>query len=319
MLRAFFIWLSKAQWAQRLISRWGFAWQMASRFVAGETAAQAIAAVRQLNAQGINATLDHLGEHTANAEAAEQSAAEIIAMLEEINREGVRANVSIKLSQIGLTLDETLCRNLLWRILQRARQLNNFIRIDMEDSSLTERTLNLLRAAHAEGDTHCGIVIQAYLLRSAEDIRQLAAAGIPVRLCKGAYQEPAAVAYPRKADVDDNYDRLADALLTQAGFPNTQPLSADGRFPPLAALATHDPRRIEHARATIKRLALPNGAMEFQMLYGIRRDLQQELATAGYPVRVYVPYGTHWYPYFMRRLAERPANLWFFVSNFFHK
>jgi proline dehydrogenase len=194
-----------------------------------------------------------------------------------------------------------------------------FIRVDMEDSTLTEVTLRMVRQAKQNGYTNAGIVIQAYLRRSENDIRCLIQDGIRVRLCKGAYQEGPEVAFPRKADVDANYDRLAQMLLEGAAAAGSPQASDDGHFPPIPAIATHDPHRIEVVRLLIDRLGLPKRAVEFQMLYGIRRDLQEDLAAAGYAVRVYVPYGTHWYPYFMRRLGERPANIWFFASNFFRK
>ncbi|TLM97604.1 proline dehydrogenase, partial [bacterium] len=301
MLRAFFIFLSKAQWAQRLITNWGAAWRAASRFIAGETGEDAIQAVRKLNEAGLLATLDHLGENTTSAVEARQSTDEILQVLDQIQSSGVRSNVSIKLSQLGLLLDEELCQQNLVRILQKARLTNNFIRIDMEDSSLTEKTLDALRWSRAQGYTNVGIVIQSYLYRSAADVRSLMDEGIRVRLVKGAYREPASVAFPEKADVDTAFDQLTEKMLlgTQRAGPREE--SEDGRFPPLAAIATHDPRRIKVARDLQKKYVLPNAAIEFQMLYGIRRDLQQELVAAGYPVRVYVPYGTHWYPYFMRR------------------
>lgn len=319
MLRSFFISLSRAGWAQRSITRWGFARRMASRFVAGETAEEAIRAIRQLNAHGINGTLDHLGENTSSPDAARQAAGEVAAMLEAIDRAGVRANVSIKLSQMGLTIDPNLCRENLCSLLEKASSLGNFVRIDMEDAALTEHTLDMYYWARQQGFENTGIVIQSYLFRSEADIRRIGDLSGRVRLCKGAYKEPPAVAFPLKSDVDEHFDHLAELLMegaTRAGLPR---LSEDGRIPPIPALATHDERRIHQARAAAIRLKLPKEALEFQMLYGIRRDLQQELAAAGYPVRVYVPYGTHWYPYFMRRLGERPANVWFLASNFFRK
>lgn len=319
MLRALFISLSKAHWAQRLITRWSFAWKMASRFIAGETVEDAIRAVEQLNAAGILATLDHLGENTDSQAAAEQSTADILKILNAIHAVGLRSNVSIKLSQLGLVLDSELAYTNLLTILERARQVGNFVRVDMEDSSLVGITLELVFRARAAGFENVGTVIQSYLYRSPEDSRRLAQAGIQVRLVKGAYKEPASVAYPKKADVDAAFDQLVDILLQAELASGTPGGSANGLFPPLIAVGTHDPLRIKYARESTKKLDLPDRAVEFQFLYGIRRDLQQELVKAGYPVRVYVPYGTHWYPYFMRRLAERPANVWFFISSFFQK
>lgn len=318
MLRSLFTGLSKAAWAQRLITSWGFARRAAHRFVAGESYEEAIEVVRQLNLRRINATLDHLGENITTAEAARAAAVEITGLLDAIRRSGVRANVSIKLSQIGLVLDKALCRSLLFEVLEHARAQGNFIRIDMEDSSLTERTLGLYFEALEKGYGEVtGIVLQAYLYNTVRDLAQVLARGGRVRLCKGAYNEPERVAFPRKQDVDLNYDQLTLQLLRISHEKNALGLSADGRRPPILALATHDEKRIDYAKRAAHELGLAKTALEFQMLYGIRRDLQVSLVSQGYPVRVYVPYGTRWYPYFMRRLGERPANIWFFVSNFF--
>ena len=319
MLRSFFGSLSKASWAQRTITRWGFARRAAFRFVAGETSAEAVQVVRQLNGRGIRASLDHLGENTLKLEDARYAVNAILLILAEIDRAGVQANVSIKLSQIGLNLDVALCRENLVHILETARSCGIFVRVDMEDSTLTDRTLEIVRSVHLQGYDNVGIVIQSYLRRSENDIRGLLQDGIRVRLCKGAYQESQNVAFPKKADVDANYDRLTQILLEGAQAAGAVPASGEGRFPPIPAIATHDPGRIHFASQLMDRLGLPKNAVEFQMLYGIRRDLQEQLAASGYAVRVYVPYGTHWYPYFMRRLGERPANIWFFVSNFFRK
>lgn len=240
-------------------------------------------------------------------------------MLDRIRASGVRSNMSIKLSQIGLLLDAGLCQDNLQRILQKARQTQNFIRIDMEDSSLTEKTLACLRWARTKGFENVGIVLQSYLHRSQNDIQELIAEGVPVRLVKGAYREPAEIAYPDKADVDQAFDRLAGLLIAGAKQHANPTANENGLVPPIPAIATHDPKRIQTARDLQVQYGLPKQAIEFQMLYGIRRDLQEALVGAGFPVRVYVPYGTHWYPYFMRRLAERPANMWFFISNFFRR
>ncbi|MEN4041243.1 MAG: proline dehydrogenase family protein [Anaerolineaceae bacterium] len=315
MMRAFFITLSKLSWAQRLITAMPPAQRAAARFIAGETHADAIQAVRGLNARGMVASLDHLGENTSDEHSARQAAQEIVVILDAIEQNRVCANVSIKLSQLGLAFREELCRQNLVTILEKARSANNFIRIDMEDSTLTQKTLDTFFWARLNGYSHVGIVIQAYLYRSEADIRLLAESGAHVRLCKGAYKEPPHLAFPKIEDVNINFDRLAGSLLASA-FANGMPeISADGRVPPMAAIATHDEKRIHFARQQAERLGLPKRAVEFQMLYGIRRDLQEKLAAQGYPVRVYVPYGKHWYPYFMRRLAERPANVWFLLSN----
>lgn len=318
-LRTIIITLSKAGWAQRMVTGWGFAWRIASRFVAGQTLDQAIIVIQELNDRGIAASLDHLGENTSRPEDAREAATEVIRALVAVDASGARANVSLKLTQLGLILDEALCRENLARILIRARELGAFIRIDMEDSPFTERTLKMYDWAREQGFDNVGVVIQAYLYRSEKDICHIADRSGFVRLCKGAYDEPPDVAFPRKADVDANYDKLATQLLESALKAGAPQVTADGRIPPVPAFATHDEARITFAQAEARRLGLPKGAIEFQMLFGIRRDLQDRLAAQGYPVRVYVPYGAQWYPYFMRRLAERPANVWFFVSNLFRK
>ncbi len=319
MLRTIFIYLSKATWARHLVTRWSFAWRAASRFVAGENLGDAIRVIQVLNAKGINATLDHLGEHTTNEEEACRAAEDILKALDAIDASGVRANVSIKLSQIGMGVDETLCRANLHRILDHAQQRANFVRIDMEDSPWVDQTLSLFSKMCALGFKNTGVVIQSYLYRSAVDVEQIVGIGGRIRLCKGAYQEPSEIAYPNKRDVDANYDRLTELLVNGALACGAQPVSQDGKIPPLPAIASHDPNRLAYAREYAFKKGLPKQALEFQMLHGIRRDLQEQIVQQGYPVRVYVPYGTEWYPYFMRRLAERPANLWFFISNFFRK
>lgn len=317
MLRAFFISLSKADWAQKIIVNWKFAWHMASRFIAGVTQEDALSAVQQLNQNGMSATLDQLGEHTENYHAAEQSTRDVLSMLDAIHASGLQSNVSIKLSQLGLVLDPDLAYTNLVRILDRARQYDTFVRVDMEDSSLTQITLDLVFRAQGAGYDNVGTVIQSYLYRSEGDVRSLAAKGIKIRLVKGAYKEPPTVAYPRKADVDAAYDRLTRILLEMERECRNSEGRNEGLIPPLTVVASHDIERIRYAQNLLKNLELPSHAVEFQFLYGIRRDLQQELQKEGYPVRVYVPFGTHWYPYFMRRLAERPSNVWFFLSHFF--
>jgi proline dehydrogenase len=319
MLRSFLIYLSKAAWAQRLVVGWKFAWRAASRFVAGNTIGDAIEAVRVLNSNGINATLDHLGESTSTREEAIKAADDIIELLDEINASGVQANVSVKLTQIGLALDEPLCKQNLERILNRARESQNFVRVDMEDTPYTDQTLRMFREMRAIGFKNTGLVVQSYLYRTEKDTRELIEEGVCFRLVKGAYKEPPELAFPKKADVDANFDLLTQIMIDAAIKAGCPPVSADGRIPPIPAIGSHDPKRLDFARMYSDKVELPKNAIEFQMLYGIRRDLQEQYVKEGYPVRVYVPYGTHWYPYFMRRLAERPANVWFFVSNFFRK
>lgn len=316
MLRNFIIWLSRAKWAQRIVTRSGIGRRISRRFVAGETQAEALQAVRTLNEHGIFASLDYLGENTTNPAEASEAAGIILDLLEAVDSSGVKSGVSIKLSQIGMALDRDLCCQHLTRILEMARQHGLFVRLDMEESDYTGLTLDIYCQMRQAGFDNLGVVIQAYLFRSRADLEMLQPLQARVRLCKGAYKEPPNLAFPSKADTDANYDALAAFLLDQAAETSLQG-TPDGRFPPLAAFATHDPERISNVKRRLAERPLPAGTVEFQMLYGIRRDLQTALAAEGYPVRVYVPFGTHWYPYMMRRLAERPANLWFFVSNFF--
>jgi proline dehydrogenase len=319
MLRALLLYLSKAPWARRVVTQWKFARRAASRFVAGDTLDEAILAVQALNRSGRVATLDHLGENVTNPEEARGAANDYLVIMDQICASGVRSNASLKLSQLGLLLDYDLCVDNMRRILAKASECGLFVRIDMEDSTTVDRTLKLYRTLVGEGFKNTGLVIQAYLNRSQEDVRTLLAEGARFRLCKGAYKEPADVAFPQKRDVDANFDRLAAMMIESAHAAGDIPSAADGRTPPVTAVATHDPKRVEFARGHADRVGLPKQALEFQMLYGIRTDLQQTLASEGYPVRVYVPYGVYWYPYYVRRLAERPANVWFFVSNFFRR
>ena len=319
MLRSFFIQLSKAGWAQRLVTNSSFSWRAASRFIAGVSAEDAIRVVRELNAKGINATLDHLGEHTSTVEEANNAADSIQSILNEIDKAGVKANVSIKLTQIGMGLDEDTCSQNLVRLLEQARKSRNFLRIDMEDTPYTDITISLYHAMLDRdfNNKNIGLVMQAYLIRAEEDTRKLLEEGTRIRLVKGAYNEPAEKAFSKKADTDANYDLLAKIMIDAALKIETNEISDDGRIPPISAIATHDDKRIAFAKHYAEKVGLPKKAIEFQMLYGIRRDLQEQLVSEGYPVRVYVPYGAEWYPYFMRRLAERPANIWFFISNYF--
>ena len=277
---------------------------MARRFVAGETVDEAIAAIRLLNAQKIAATVDHLGEHVKTADDVSRATEGYLLILDKIAASGVEAHVSLKLTQLGLDLDEAFCLDQMRRILKRANERRIFIRMDMESSLYTDRTLDICRKLNQEfGPDRVGVVIQAYLYRSENDLRNLIADRIRVRLCKGAYREPPETAYPNKKDVDANYVRLTHLLLDSA---------SNGLY---HAIATHDGKMIQAAVEYAAHHHVTPDQFEFQMLYGIRRDLQRRLVADGYRVRVYVPYGTEWYPYLMRRLAERPANLWFFLSH----
>jgi proline dehydrogenase len=318
MLRSILIYLSQADWARQLVTRWNFAKRAASRFIAGEELDDAIDVVKTLNGKNINATLDHLGEHTSNTEKARQATQDVIEVLKRIEQEGVRSNVSIKLTQIGLAVDENLCVENLRQILDAAEKLNTFVRIDMEDSQWVEKTLKIFLAAQDQCSCeNVGIVIQSYLFRSEQDVANLLETRSRIRLCKGAYKEPEDIAFPEKSDVDANFDLIVTQLLNGSTGNSHPSISDDGKIPPIPAIATHDDPRINYTKRELERTGLPKDSVEFQMLHGIRRDLQSSLAAEGYPVRVYVPYGSEWYPYFTRRLAERPANLWFFISNIF--
>ena len=318
MLRTILIYLSQANWARQIVTRWSFARSAASRFIAGEVLDDAISVIKTLNAKNINATLDHLGEHTSNPEKAIQATDDIISIIERIHQEGVRSGVSIKLTQIGLDVDEDMCKDNLDRILQTAKELSSFVRIDMEDSQWVEKTLKLFKCAlESYGPETIGIVIQSYLYRSEKDVSELLKHGARIRMCKGAYKEPEDIAFPEKADVDLNFDLLVKLMYEGCKENGNPVVSENGKIPPVPAIASHDDVRIDYAKGLLDKMGLPKEAVEFQMLHGIRRDLQESLVEEGYPVRVYVPYGSEWYPYFTRRLAERPANLWFFISNFF--
>jgi proline dehydrogenase len=316
MLRRLLIYLSKAKWAQQLISRWGFARRAALRFVAGEQLSDAVRAVNELNKEGIQASLDFLGENNKTEAETREATSRLVEVLDAIHQNQLKANLSVKLSQIGLLLDQELCEQNLLRILDRASENGIFVRIDMEDSSLTEKTITLFEHALQKGYSNVGIVLQAYLYRTHDDLERLARFNARIRLVKGAYKEPAELAYPSMAEVNASFDKLAERLLQlskAAGFPSE---SADQITPPMVAIGTHAARHIESVIGMMGKMQVPPNAVEFQLLYGIRRDLQQSLSKQGYPVRVYTPFGTHWYPYFMRRLAERPANLKFFLSNY---
>jgi proline dehydrogenase len=271
--------------------------------VAGETLDQALAVARALNAEGITVTLDHLGESVSTLEEAAQARDVYLRTLNAIHGNGIQANVSLKLTQFGLDLSSEQCLANVDQLVRRAAELGSFVRVDMESSDYTDRTLELVHTLHARYGA-VGVVIQSYLHRSERDVEKLCAAKIRVRLCKGAYLEPDTVAFPRKADVDRNYLELTRYLLQKGVYP---------------ALATHDEAIIRQTCRFVTGRKIPRESFEFQMLYGIRRDLQRRLVAEGYRVRLYVPFGMAWYPYYMRRLAERPANVFFILRNLFRR
>ncbi|HTC62471.1 MAG TPA: proline dehydrogenase family protein [Candidatus Saccharimonadales bacterium] len=296
-----FLELAKSSLLRRWITSYGVTRRMAQRFVPGEELGPAIDAVRACNRAGMTASLDHLGENVVTREDAERARSSYTEALDRIAADGVDSNVSLKLTHIGLDLGGEFCAEQLRIVLCRAEELGNFVRVDMEGSAYTDRTLQMVKQARAE-TAAVGTVIQAYLYRSEEDIRALLAIGCRIRLVKGAYKEPSQIAFPRKKDVDANFIKLMKILLPSGIY---------------HALATHDPAMIEATTRFAAEQNISKDKFEFQMLYGIRTDLQSRLVKQGYRVRVYIPFGRDWFPYFMRRLAERPANLLFFVKNFF--
>ena len=301
MVRAGLLWLSEQPRIFRFIRGNGLARRFAARFVAGETVDSGVAALKALNAAGITASLDMLGESVRNADEAHAARDGYLETLDRIKAARADANVSVKLTQMGLDIDETLCVENMRAIIARAKTHNSFVRIDMEQSDYTERTLQLFkRAFQPEFGNGVGVVLQSYLRRTEQDVDQMIALGARVRLCKGAYQEPATVAFSDKRDVDATYVRCMERLMLRGHYPG---------------IATHDARIIDHAKAFARDKGIQPARYEFQMLYGVRRDLQLALRREGYNVRVYVPFGTQWYPYLMRRLAERPANVAFLLGN----
>lgn len=302
MLRAGLLWLSEQPHVFRLVRGSALARRFAQRFVAGETGEAAIAALGELNRAGLSATVDLLGEAVMQANAATVARDTYLRLLDLIHQARAEANISVKLTQMGLDIDEAMCVENVRAIIARARDHRSFVRIDMEGSAYTERTLRLFREVLLPefGPDHVGVVLQSYLRRTVADTDALIGLGARVRLCKGAYSEPPEVAFPGKRDVDGNFVVCSERLLAKGNYP---------------AIATHDEAIIDHVRAYAQRNGIARDRFEFQMLYGVRRDLQLALRRDGYRMRVYVPFGDQWYPYLMRRLAERPANIAFVVGN----
>jgi proline dehydrogenase len=299
-MKNFFLFLSQNKAMNQAAKKWGLRFG-ANRFVAGETIKDAIQKVRGLNQQGLVCTLDHLGEFVFSREEATESAEYCIRTLDAIHEGGVQSNLSLKMTQLGLDIDRNLCMENMRRVLDTARKYGNFVRIDMEDYGHCQITLDILAELRREYD-NVGTVIQAYLYRSEQDLDTLK--GVPLRLVKGAYKEPAEVAYPDKKDVDDNYKKLIAKHLQGGSY---------------TAIASHDDQIIAWTKKFVKANKIPSNQFEFQMLYGIRTQSQVDLAKEGYKMRVYVPYGNDWYGYFMRRLAERPANVAFVLKGMVSK
>ena len=306
LLRSGFIALSRNRSLRRFAERSSLGVKLSSRFVAGMEIDDALRVCETVNQQGMAVTLDSLGESVTEETAAHRAADVYHKLLDAIGARKLNANISVKLTQMGLGLSHRLAEDIATKLTRHAASLGNFVRIDMEDSSLTQITLDIVRRIHAQPGLRgsVGVVIQSYLYRSQSDIEQLLADGIRVRLCKGAYKEPPEVAFPRKADVDRNYLLLERMLLDS---------------PVYHGLATHDENMIAAAKAIAREKGIAPSRFEFQMLYGVRRDLQRQLVRDGYNMRVYIPFGREWYPYFMRRLAERPANVFFIAKNMMRK
>jgi proline dehydrogenase len=301
MMRKFLLFLSAQQTVRRWMETSSFAHRLSHRFVAGDTLEDALGVCRRVNSEGISATLDYLGEHVHTLEEAALCRDTYARALHAIVDNRIDSNLSLKLTQFGIDFSVDACRNNVSTLVKCAAEAGSFVRIDMESSAYTDRTLRVVEDLHQQHGA-CGTVIQAYLRRSAADVERLCAKGIGIRLCKGAYLEPPSVAFQSKRDVDRNYLDLAVVLLGSGNYP---------------AIATHDEAIIRKIIDYCRQKAIPADRFEFEMLYGIRRDLQRMLVNEGYRLRLYIPYGEAWYPYFMRRLAERPANLVFLAKNLF--
>ena len=303
MLRSGFIALSGNRQARAFSERSVLGQKLSSRFVAGMSVPEALDACEQLNSDGMSVSLDSLGESVTEESEARLSAAIYHELMEAIGARGLDANVSVKLTQMGLDFDPELAEEIVGGMVEHAAAIDSFVRVDMEGSGHTEATLAVTERLHARPGMsgRVGTVLQAYLYRTERDAERLLAQGIRIRLCKGAYQEPAAIAFPDKADVDANYVNLMHRMASSGVF---------------CGMATHDERILDGMRQWVAEQGIARPAFEFQMLYGVRRDLQRQLVREGFGVRVYVPFGTAWYPYFMRRLAERPANVLFLARNF---
>jgi len=299
LIRNFIFWLSTKKKLTDAIGRRGMKYGFAKRFVSGETLGEAIVACQELNQQGRQISLNHLGENVHTEAEAVRVKDAYVGMVRELISRKIDGNISIKLTQLGLDISKSFCQQLTDEIAGTAKALGQTIEIDMEASPYTDATLDIFENARRRSD-NVALAVQAYLYRTPKDLERLAPLKPKIRLVKGAYREPKNVAYQKKSDVDANYCRLIDQLLDGAYFP---------------AIATHDPKMLDYAREALRKRGLAPDRYEFQMIYGVRRDLQQQLRDQGHPLRIYVPFGTEWCPYFMRRLSERPANCWFVVKN----
>ncbi len=299
--RSALIYLSRQEGLKDFATRFRPFKKLTTRFVAGETIGETIHFIREINAEGCSASFDHLNESVTSAAEASAEVAEYLNILAMIDETGIHSNVSIKLTQFGLTLDPEIAYKNARMVVEEAHRRGNYVRVDMEDSKVTQVTIDLFKRLREEfGLNDVGIVLQSYLRRTYEDAQHLLKLPARIRICKGAYNETPEVAFPDKKDVDENYIRVMKLLLSSGIY---------------HGIATHDPKMIEATINFADREGIGKEAFEFQMLFGIRRDLQRQLARDGYNMRIYVPYGKHWYPYFMRRLAERPANIWFVMKN----
>ena len=308
MLRELFISLSESQWLRAVAERSSIGQKISNRFVAGTRVEDVLRATRTINESGLSVSVDNLGENVTNADEARASAQLYHQLLDDIANQKLNANISLKLTHMGLDVDEKLARDLVTGLVVKTAAMNprNFVRVDMEGSPYTQRTLDFVHELHrAPGNQGCvGAVIQSYMRRSESDVEKLLAEGIRIRLCKGAYKEPPEIAFQQKSEVDANYVKLMKVLMKSKVY---------------HGLATHDENIINQAKAFATKERISRDAFEFQMLHGIRRDLQQSLGRDGWRMRVYIPFGTEWYPYLMRRLAERPANVFFIAKNLFRQ
>lgn len=305
LLRNFIFWLSTKRSVTDPIARRGMKYGFARRFVAGESLEEALTASKDLCSQGRNVSLNHLGENVTSEAAAREVCAGYIHMVEQLHAKNLSGNISIKLTQLGLDIDKELCRSMAREIAVRAATLGRSIEMDMEGSAYTDVTLDIFESVQRELG-NCGLAVQAYLYRTEKDLQRLTPVKPKIRLVKGAYREPKEIAFQKKSEVDENFKKLTTYLLEGAALGNYLP-----------AIASHDPAMVGHAQAEAARLNLDKSHYEFQMIYGIRRDLQEQVHAAGNTLQVYVPFGTDWCPYFMRRLSERPANCWFVLRSLF--